>query len=213
MSLKRRNYENVAICYWNIWEQTKHPKAECDIKCLQQILTWVGGREVNFCHNFRLDVFLGSIYCHKSILGFLTDDISIAYRHTTIHSLWPLCAWMMDYLALTAWNCSGCKRHVVWVTHLSVCIHFSVRVHAGGRSKNVWGCTRTLIDISHTAHHPVLSIYISKLLHARTHQCQKNTHCLTCSFPAPKDRSGTAVTCEVMKLEGVRLSRLWKSPV
>lgn len=49
---------------------------------------------------------------------FLTDDISIAYRHTDIKGLWPLYAWWIDSLTLSACCGPGCKRHVVLVTHL-----------------------------------------------------------------------------------------------
>ena len=60
---------------------------------------------------------------------------------------------------------------------------------------------------THTDTHPTL--YIGT--HAQLHTCTQKSR-FTCFFPAPKDRSGTAVTWEVMRHWGVRLSRLWESP-
>lgn len=163
--------------------------------------------------NCRLDVSLGSIRCDKSISVFLTDDISIAYRHTTIRDPWPLYAWLIDCLTLSSCHGPGCKRRVVLVTHLSLCI-LPYEDFCGGRGKRYVGIYRHIDKHGHThpSHNPLPFIYFSTKIHACTHKNQKLSH-LTCSFPAPKDRSGTAVTWEVMRLGGVRLSRLWQSPM
>lgn len=137
---------------------------------------------------------------------FLTDDISIAYRHTTIRGPWPLYGWLIDCLTLSTCHGPGCKRHAVLVTHLSLCIHSPVRVLAGGRGEDIWHIHKH----SHT-HTPYSHPYTSAHTCTAAQTSTKNPH-LTCSFPAPKDRSGTAVTWEVMRLGGVRLSRLWESP-
>lgn len=141
---------------------------------------------------------------------FLTDDISIAYRHTTIRGPWPLYGWLIDCLTLSTCHGPGCKRHAVLVTHLSLCIHSPVRVLAEGRGEDIWAYTDTYTNIvTHTHRTPIRT---HQHTHAQQHRlAPKNPH-LTCSFPAPKDRSGTAVTWEVMRLGGVRLSRLWESP-
>lgn len=140
---------------------------------------------------------------------FLTDDISIAYRHTTIRGPWPLYAWWID--CLTPSTCR-CKRHVVLVTHLSLSTHSPVRVRAEGWGRDMWGYTDTNSQTPNPSpKHSQLLALAHQHTHGHQHACTKSPH-LTCSFPAPKDRSGTAVTREVTRLQGVRLSRLWESP-
>lgn len=99
---------------------------------------------------------------------FSADDISIAYRHTAIRGPWPLYAWLIDCLTLSTCRGPGCKRHVVLVTHLSLCIHSPVRVSAETGGKAMWWYTDTYANtVSHTPRS-----------HPYTHQ---PTHVLTCT--------------------------------
>lgn len=162
-------------------------------------------------HNCGLDVSLGSISRDKSMSMLLTDCISIAFRRT-IRGLRPLYGWLIDCLSPSTCRGPGCKRHVVLVTYQSLCI-YSLLGSLHIQKTKMCGWYTDKHSHTHITHNPTaIYMYANTHVHARTHGNQKNLH-LTCSFPAPKDRSGTAVTWEVMKLGGVRLSRLWESPV
>lgn len=147
---------------------------------------------------------------------FLTDDISITYRHTAIRRPWTLYAWLIDSLTLSTCHSPCSWRHVVFVTHLSLCIHSPSEGPCRGKKRR-----RYVKLYSHPqmqTHKPtpdtrVPSLYTCTPTRTSTtaKEEEKKKH-LTCSFPAPKDRSGTAVTWEVTRLGGVRLSRLWESP-
>lgn len=132
---------------------------------------------------------------------FLKYDISIRNRRTTIEYLWPFYDWLTDCLALCASR--GHKIQVVFLTHLFVGVDSPVRVSTGEMEPRT--------DLS--AHsHSCSSANTSKPAHTCAKKEKRNLY-LTCSFAAPKDWSGTAVTWEVMTLRGVRLSRLWESPM
>lgn len=104
---------------------------------------------------------------------FLTDDISIAYRHTTIRGPWPLYGWLIDCLTLSTCHGPGCKRHAVLVTHLSLCIHSPVRVLAGGRGEDIWAYTDTYTNIvTHTHRTPIRT---HQHTHAQQHRLAPKT--------------------------------------
>lgn len=138
-------------------------------------------------------------------LASLTDTLPFG-----VH--WPLCAWLIDFLTLSACGSLVCKRYTVLVTHLFLSIHFPVRVLAEARDQDMWRYTDTN-RVTYNPHPPthrhLPSLYIST--HAQQHTCTQKPR-FTCFFPAPKDRSGTAVTGEVMRLWGGQTEQTLREP-
>lgn len=123
---------------------------------------------------------------------------------------------MIYCLTLSACHGLGCKIHVVLVTRLSLYVYSLLWGSMQGEDAQICKDILTLRRMqAQTPISPLTATRIHLQMHAcpHTHQWQKKTPSyLTCSFPAPKDRSGTAVTWGVTRLGGVRLSRLWESP-
>lgn len=64
---------------------------------------------------------------------FLTDDISIIYRHTAIRGALTFVYLIDRFSDPVCVRQSSCKGYIVFITHLFLSIHFPVRVLAEAR--------------------------------------------------------------------------------
>lgn len=111
---------------------------------------------------------------------------------------WPFYLWLIDFLTLSTCGGPGCKRYIVLVTYLFPSIHFPARVLAEAK---ICEDIQTQTDDPPPPQTHTSPIPIHKHTYAQHHTCTQKPH-FTCFFPAPKDRSSTAVTGEVMRLGG-----------
>lgn len=68
---------------------------------------------------------------------FLTDDISIVYRHTAIRDALTFVCLIDRFSDPVCVRRSSCKRYTVLVTHLFLSMHFPVRVLAEARDQDM----------------------------------------------------------------------------
>lgn len=139
-------------------------------------------------------------------LASLTDTLPFG-----VH--WPLCAWLIDFLTLSACGSLGCKRYTVLVTHLFLSIHFPVRVLAEARDQDMWRYTDTNRDMYNPhqpTHRHLPSLYISTHMHSNT-LAPKSPVSRVSFRPLRTDQAQLWLE-RSWGSGGVSLSRLWESP-
>lgn len=144
---------------------------------------------------------------------FLTDDISIAYRHTAIRGPLTFVCLIDRFSDPVCMRSLVCKRYTVLVTHLFLSIHFPVRVLAEARDQDMWRYTDTN-RVTYNPHPPthrhLPSLYISTHMHSNT-LAPKSPVSRVSFRPLRTDQAQLWLE-RSWGSGGVRLSRLWESP-